>query len=152
MDRTRLIEAQKRNRRLLLCREWKKNGIEISLDNFLDKEIIYQPDKSILSLIHKFDEEKKYIICNLDTGIEEYKILLKNNICKDVEYIFEPENFSEIGLIKLSGKIILENIEFIIKNSSAHQGILLNVFIYTENLEKGICLWRLEYDTRIYVW
>ena len=149
MDRAKLLEAQMRNKRLRFCKEWCNNGIEISMNDFLDPKMI--GEGYVLSLIDNFDAQKKGIVCSLDSGLEEFKGQVNKNIYKDEEYVFFEENSSEIGAIKLSGTIILNNIEFIIENSGLNHG-WSDIFICSPDFEKGVCLWRSEYDTRIYVW
>ena len=36
MDKTRLVEAKRRNGILQICKEWRNNGIEIAIDDFYD--------------------------------------------------------------------------------------------------------------------
>ncbi|MDD6487777.1 MAG: hypothetical protein PUF61_12630 [Spirochaetales bacterium] len=149
MDRTKLIEAQIRNTRLRFCKKWCDNGIEISIDDFLDPKII--GEAYVFSLIDTFNTQKKGIVCPLNSGLEEFKEQINKNIHKDMEYLFFEEKSSEIGAIKISGNVILNNIDFVIKESGLYHG-WNDIFICSSDLKKGVCLWRSEYDTRIYVW
>lgn len=150
MDRTKLIEeAQIRNKRIRLCKKWCAYGIEISIDDFLDPKIIGLG--YVFPLLDNFDAQEKCIVCPINCGLGDFIEQVNKNISKDMEYLFFEEQSSEIGAIKISGNIILNNIDFIIKTSPYFNNGN-NICIFSADLKKGVCLWRSEYDTRIYVW
>ena len=76
---------------------------------------------------------------------------LINNIDNNKKYVFFIKGVDKIGGLVLSGKIIKENAEFIIGESEIFDRGC-NIFFSSLNAENGICLWKGEYDSRIYVW
>ena len=45
MDKTRLVEAKRRNGILQICKEWRNNGIEIAIDDFMIFILLYNYKK-----------------------------------------------------------------------------------------------------------
>ncbi len=62
-------------------------------------------------------------------------------------------NNSITGMSANQGKIdiISNNIEYIISKSELLNGGC-SIFICSCGLENGVCLWRGEYDSRVYCW
>ena len=103
MDKTRLVEAKRRNGILQICKEWRNNGIEIAIDDFYDIHTTLQLQEKIIAKLDDLDTQKKYIVCKKTYEIEDFL------------------NYTSI-------------------------------FICSCGLENGVCLWRGEYDSRVYCW
>lgn len=58
-------------------------------------------------------------------------------------------NATKLGALKLQGNIISNNIEYVISKSEFLNGGC-SIFICSCGLENGVCLWRGEYDSRVY--
>lgn len=82
--------------------------------------------------------------------IEDFLNYTSKVICKSMKYVF-VENSTKFGAIKLQGDIISNNIEYIISKSELLNGGC-SIFICSCGLENGVCLWRGEYDSRVYCW
>ncbi|MDE6016768.1 MAG: hypothetical protein K2H41_13950 [Acetatifactor sp.] len=154
MDRKKRIEELRRKNTITnLCKTWINNGINISIENFLGIEETLSLQNKILS---KIDEMNCQNACNI-YGRDEMNIVsvyikeLENNICSREDYVFFARESTEIGGIILQGNVIIEKKEFIVKESELSFTNCC-IFLSSLNAEKGICLWRGEYDIRIYIW
>ena len=151
MDKTRLVEAKRRNGILQICKEWRNNGIEIAIDDFYDIHTTLQLQEKIIAKLDDLDTQKKYIVCKKTYEIEDFLNYTSKVICKSINYVFFVENSTKFGAIKLQGDIISNNIEYIISKSELLNGGC-SIFICSCGLENGVCLWRGEYDSRVYCW
>lgn len=151
MDKTRLVEAKRRNGILQICKEWRNNGIEIAIDDFYDIHTTLQLQEKIIAKLDDLDTQKKYIVCKKTYEIEDFLNYTSKVICKLMKYVFFVENSTKFGAIKLQGDIISNNIEYIISKSELLNGGC-SIFICSCGLENGVCLWRGEYDSRVYCW
>ena len=151
MDKTRLVEAKRRNEILQNCKEWGNNGIEISLEDFYDIHTTFQLQEDIVAKLDDFDSQKKSIICKHEDAIVMYANYVSKVISKPIEYVFFVANSTKIGALKLKGNIITNNLEYVISKSELFNGGC-SIFICSYGLENGVCLWRGEYDSKIYFW
>ena len=151
MDKKRLVEAKRRNGILQICKEWRNNGIEIAIDDFYDIHTTLQLQEKIIAKLDDLDTQKKYIVCKKTYEIEDFLNYTSKVICKSMKYVFFVENSTKFGAIKLQGDIISNNIEYIISKSELLNGGC-SIFICSCGLENGVCLWRGEYDSRVYCW
>lgn len=154
MDRKeRIIELKRKNRNSSICKAWKEKGISISLDDFLDLNETLNIQKRILNKLDEMDEHKESVVNVKDKEqtIKKYNEELKSCINKKEDYIFFIKESTKYGAVIISGKTILDNIDYIISESE-----LLNdscsIFCSTMNVKSGICVWSGEYDDRIYAW
>ena len=149
----RIKELKRKNRNCSICKAWKENGISISLDDFLDLNETINIQKKVIGKLDEMDASNTCIICNKekDQTIKKYKEELKRCVNIKEKYIFYIKESTVYGAVILVGKILLDNIDFIISESE-----LLNdaccILCCTKNIEIGICVWSGEYDDRIYVW
>lgn len=154
MDRKKRIQELKRKNEITnLCRVWMNNDITISMDNFLKIQDTLHLQSKILNKLDKMDSDNTSIIyqeqeINIISAFTEELI---NNIDNNKEYAFFVRGATEIGGLVLSGNIILEKSEFIIKESEIFNNGC-SIFFSSLNAESGVCLWKGEYDNRIYVW
>ena len=130
MDKARLDEVKRRNKILQACKEWENNGIKISINDFYDLHTTLQLQEKIIAKL----------------GIFKKKV-----ICKSMKYAFFVANATKLGALKLQGNIISNNIEYVISKSEFLNGGC-SIFICSCGLENGVCLWRGEYDSRVYFW
>lgn len=123
------------------------------MDNFLKIQETIHLQSKILNKLDKMDSDNTSIIyqeqeINIISAFTEELI---NNIDNNKEYAFFVRGATEIGGLVLSGNIIIEKSEFIIKESEIFNNGC-SIFFSSLNAESGVCLWRGEYDNRIYVW
>ena len=142
MDKARLDEVKRRNKILQACKEWENNGIKISINDFYDLHTTLQLQEKIIA---------KYIICKNKEEIEDFLNYTNKVICKSMKYAFFVANATKLGALKLQGNIISNNIEYVISKSEFLNGGC-SIFICSCGLENGVCLWRGEYDSRVYFW
>ncbi len=152
MDRAKLIEAQRRNKRLLLIKEWNSEGYKLSERDFFTMDLTLEINSKIMDTIRQFDLENKYIPVNHEGAADLYKYELQNNIDIKKNYIFFESNAIEIGGIQIDGTSLLSKKNFFISKSGLKQKNGCSIFICTTDMKTGVCLWKGEYDTRIYVW
>lgn len=154
MDKKKRIQELKRKNEIInLCREWMNNDITISMNNFLETQQTLHIQSKILEKLDEMDSDNTSIICQKQ-GIDIISVFTKeiiNNIDNSKEYVFFVRGATKIGGIVLSGNIIVEKCEFIIKESEFFNNGC-SIFFSFLNVESGICLWKGEYDNRIYVW
>lgn len=123
------------------------------MDNFLKIQETIHLQSKILNKLDKMDSDNTSIIyqeqeINIISAFTEELI---NNIDNNKKYAFFVRGATEIGGLVLSGNIIIEKSEFIIKESEIFNNGC-SIFFSSLNAESGVCLWRGEYDNRIYVW
>lgn len=154
MDRKKRIQELKRKNEIInLCRVWMNNDITISMNNFLETQETLCLQSKILDKLDEMDSNNTSIIYReqeiniISTFTEE----LINNIDNNKEYVFFVRGVTKLGGLVLSGNIIIEKREFIIKESEIFDNGC-SIFFSSLNAESGVCLWRGEYDNRIYVW
>ena len=162
----RIKELRRKNALIQLCNDWKKNDISISLDNFLDLNETAYINNKIMDILHEMDENNKSIVYE-KKSIKEYKQKILLYLDDKEKYIFFVKESCEYGAMILSGKVLKDNIEFILSESEllkdnveyvsseselSYNGRCCGIFCCSQNAEKGICLWHSEYDDRIYIW
>ncbi len=154
MDKKKRIQELKRKNEITnLCKVWMNNDISISMNNFLEISQTLQIQSKILDKLDEMDRNNTSIIYQkqeIDI-ISAFTKELINNIDNSKEYVFFVRGATKIGAIVLSGNIIMEKCEFIIKESEIFNNGC-SIFFSSLNAESGICLWKGEYDNRIYVW
>lgn len=151
MDKAKLVEAKRRNGIIQKCKEWENNGIKISLEDFYDIHTTFRLQEDILAKLDEVDLQKKSIICRHEDAIVMFTNYASKLISKSIEYVFFEANSTELGALKLQGNIISNNLGYVISKSEFFDDGC-SIFICTEGLENGVCLWRGEYDSRIYCW
>ena len=151
MDKARLDEVKRRNKILQACKEWENNVIKISINDFYDLHTTLQLQEKIIAKLDELDSQKKYIICKNKEEIEDFLNYTNKVICKSMKYAFFVANATKLGALKLQGNIISNNIEYVISKSEFLNGGC-SIFICSCGLENGVCLWRGEYDSRVYFW
>lgn len=154
MDRKKRIQELKRKNEIInLCRVWMNNDITISIDNFLKIQETLHLQSKILNKLNEIDSHNESIIyqeqeINILSAFTEELI---NNIDNNKEYAFFVRGATKIGGLVLNGNVIIEKSEFIIKESEIFNNGC-SIFFSLLNAESGVCLWKGEYDNRIYVW
>lgn len=154
MDKKENIQKLKRKNEITnLCKTWINNGIFISMDNFLEIQETLHLQSKILDRLDKMDMDDTSIIYQEQeiNIISVFKEKLVNNLDNNKEYIFFVRGATKIGGLVLKGNIIIEKSEFVIKESEIFNNGC-SIFFSLLNAESGICLWKGEYDNRIYVW
>lgn len=154
MDKKRRIQELKRKNEITnLCRVWMNNDIIISMNNFLEIQETLHLQTKILNKLDEMDSNNISIIYQEQeiNIISTFTKELINNIDKNREYVFFVRGATKTGGLVLSGNIIIEKREFIIKESEIFNNGC-SIFFSSLNAERGVCLWKGEYDNRIYVW
>ena len=126
-------------------------GDGISINDFYDLHTTLQLQEKIIAKLDELDSQKKYIICKNKEEIEDFLNYTNKVICKSMKYAFFVANATKLGALKLQGNIISNNIEYVISKSEFLNGGC-SIFICSCGLENGVCLWRGEYDSRVYFW
>lgn len=154
MDKKKRIQELKRKNEITnLCKVWMNNDISISIDNFIGTQETLHLQKKILDKLDEMDSENTSIIYQKQAIdiVSAFTEELINNIDNSKKYVFFVRGVTKIGGLVLSGNVIVEKSEFIIKESEIFNNGC-SIFFSTLNAESGICLWKGEYDNRIYVW
>lgn len=154
MDRKdRIKELKRKNRNSLICKAWNEKGINISLENFLDLNETLYIQKEIINKLDEMDEhnESAVNVKDRERTIIKYKEELKRSINKKGEYIFFINESTIYGAVILTGKTILDNIDYIISESELMSNSC-SIFCCSNDVKNGICVWSAEYDDRIYTW
>lgn len=151
VDKMRMIELKRKNAITNMCKEWKEYNIDISIDNYLEVYQTLQLQENIITELDELDRNNKSIICSESDISFDFIKYLNKNIHKESEYVFFEAGATKIGALQLRGDVILEKIDFLIQESEFFNGGC-SIFFCSSNMDNGICLWRGEYDNRIYVW
>lgn len=152
-NKKRIQELRRKNQITNLCKEWINFDVLITMDDFLEIEETLLLQSNILGKLDEMDRNNTSIIYQGDGQdvMSAFKKLLLKNVESDEEYVFFVKEATKIGGLILKGKTVSENYQFIIKESEIfYNGC--SIFFSSKNAEKGICLWKGEYDSRIYVW
>lgn len=146
----RLQELKRKKAIANLCRDWNEHGIGISPADFLEVRQTLQFQEHIAARLDESDQKNESILCSGDmiSGFADY---LLQNIRKEQEYIFFEAEATRIGALRLKGGTILEKRDFMIQRSEIIHGGC-SIFFCSTDMESGVCLWRGEYDCRVYVW
>lgn len=149
----RLQELRRKNQITNLCKEWMENGIYVSVDNFIGLEETLVIQDKIIAKLDEIDRKETSVVIPREENLwfVKYEEILIENILSNEEYIFFTRDALKIGGLCLKGEIILEKMDFIINESEMHN-FGCSVFLCTKNAQKGFCLWKSEYDYRIYIW
>ncbi len=150
-NKTRMLELKRKNAITNMCKEWGEHSIDISIDDYLELHQTLQLQEYIITELDELDKKNKSIVCSESDSISEFITYLNKYICKECEYVFFEAEATKIGALRLKGKEILEKSDFIIQKSEVFNGGC-SIFFCSNSMEKGICLWRGEYDNRIYIW
>lgn len=152
-NKKRMQELRRKNQITNLCKEWMTFGVLITMDDFLEVDETLLLQSNIFKKLDEMDRNNTSIIYQGDAQgvMDAFKELLIKNLKNNGKYIFFVRGAAKIGALVLDGKTIKENHQFIVMESELfHNGC--SIFFASINTEKGICLWKGEYDSRIYVW
>lgn len=152
-NKKRIQELKRKNQITNLCKEWINFDVLITIDNFLEIEETLLLQSKILGKLDEMDSNNTSIIYqgNEKDVLFAFEEMLINNIRNEEKYVFFVKGVTKIGGLILSGKIIIEKYQFIIKESEIFNNGC-SIFFCSLNSESGVCLWKGEYDNRIYVW
>ena len=148
-----ILELKRKNKIAVLCKLWMNNNIQISINDFLQVDETLCIQNKILNKLHIMDnkhESNVYIEKEIDI-ISIFTDYIINNININKSYVFFVKDATKIGGLILGGDTIINKHEFIIKESEFFDKGC-SIFFCTLHAESGVCLWRGEYDSRIYVW
>lgn len=146
-----MIELKRKNIIANMSKEWKEQSIDIEIKDFLEVQKTLQLQDNILKKLEEMDEKNTYIISQEDDFLEEFTQILLSKIKEEQIYVFFVGEANEIGALLLKGDVILEKCSYIIKKSELFN-MGCSIFFCHINMESGICLWKGEYDNRIYIW
>lgn len=151
VDQEKLLELKRRNRRMHMCKRWHEIGKSLTLDDFIDIHQTYNLFAKIHDHLYEMDINRKSFACSTEVAISEYCKYLRDYLKKEEDYVFFERESSELGALLLTGKRILEDVNFYIQESEMHSKSYI-IIICSIDLTSGLCLWTGEYDTKIYVW
>lgn len=153
-NKKRIQELKRKNQISNLCKEWTSFDILITMENFLEIEETLLLQSNILKKLDEMDSNNTCVIYQgkQEDILSDFKEKLINNINVDEKYVFFVKEVTKMGGLILDGKIIIEKYQFIIKESEFFNNGCSIFFSSMKNAEKGICLWKGEYESRIYVW
>lgn len=156
MDRHKRIEVLRiKLLRRQLCQKWSFQGIIINDKNFISVEKTLCLQKKIINKMENMSSyviNKPYSTYNYDIGIKRIFTKYLNEYIKvGQQYVFYEKNATRIGAMILTGKVILNNEEFVY-NESEYSDDCCALLIFSENLKNGCCLWETEYSFDIYKW
>lgn len=123
------------------------------MHDFLEIQETLLLQNKVLKKLDEMDNNNTSIIYqgNEKNMISVFEKTLIDYIKNDEKYVFFVKEVTKIGGLVLNGKTIIENYQFIIKESEIfNKGC--SIFFCSLNAERGVCLWKGEYDSRFYVW
>lgn len=149
--KSRMIELKRKNTISNMSKEWKKESINIEINDFLEVQETLQLQDKILKKLEEMDANNTCIISQEDDFLAEFTQMLLSKINEEQIYAFFIGEANEIGALLLKGDVILEKYSYIIRKSELFN-IGCSIFFCGINMESGICFWKGEYDNRIYIW
>lgn len=152
-NKNRIQELRRKSQRTYLCKEWERFNVQITMDDFLEVQDTLRLQDKILSKLDEMDNDNTSIIYqgNEKDMIFAFQKMIIHYIEDNDKYVFFVKDVNKIGGLVLNGKTISENYQFIVKESEFfNKGC--SIFFCSLNMDKGICLWKGEYDTRFYFW
>ena len=107
--KSRIIELKRKNTISNMCKEWKKESINIEITDFLEVQETLQLQKKILKKLEEMDANNTCIICQEDDFLTQYIQILLSNINEEQIYIFFVGEANEIGALLLKGGLYWKN-------------------------------------------
>lgn len=150
-NKSRMIELKRKNTISNISKEWKKESINIEINDFLKVQETLHLQDDIMKKLEEMDANNTYIISQKDDFLTEFTQILLSKIDAERMYVFFSSEANEIGALMLKGDVILKKYSYIIKKSELfNMGCC--IFFCCIDMECGICFWKGEYDNRIYIW
>lgn len=154
MDRKEKIKnLQIRNSRRLFCEKMKQYIEEITIDDFISMDDTIQLQNKILWRMDEMDKKEKSLKEPINAS---YASLFKMNCdifskYNDAKVIFFHRQAIDIGAIEISVSSIMKNIDYIILTSEMYE-YGCSIFLVSQDMRFGLCLWKSEYNFTIYKW
>lgn len=145
--RERLQELIKVNNRKNYCKELNNIIHDITVSDFLSTEETRKKLNIILERIEKSEFQKMPLSYNTKELFKQHI----HKICREDKFIFFQYNSIMIGALTLYGFEIIENSDYIFEQSPVAKG-WNDLIIVTMDMQVGFCIWKGEYDIRIYQW
>ena len=149
----RIQNLQIKNRRKLLCEKINMHLDDIKLDDFISLYDTKKLQEIVFSIMEDMDAKNEFLISSLDVS---YGKILEDNKQyfeqKDGDKIvFFHHDALEIGAIELNIRTVLNNISYIV--SESEMGIRgCRILLVSKDVKYGLCLWRGEYEIKLYKW
>ena len=153
MDRRdRIKELRRNNATALLCKRWNENGVVISPNDFLNQSESLLLQKMVMTTLDNMDSSNESLVyLKSDHAIESYQKKIMSLIQDDARYCFFIKDSFNLGAVSLTGRMIKEHSSFLL-NESGYFENSCSIICCSINADSGLCLWRGEYDERIYQW
>lgn len=142
-----LQELKELNNRRNYCKEISNIIHRITVSDFLSIEETREKLNAIIERIENSEFQKNPLSCDVNALFEQYI----HKIYRDDKFIFFQYNSVMIGALTLYGFEIVENSGYIFEQSPVAKG-WNDLFIVTKDMQSGFCIWKGEYDIRIYQW
>ena len=146
----KIVELKRKNLVNNICKEWFRAGIDIKLDDFISLKKTMEYQLEIIQRLDSMDSGGNYSLC-AENCEEKMVFHLKKFVNQDINYIFFEKEATKCGAIALRGKLITDNAKELLKKSEFNdKGCCF--FLCSEDKSQGFCIWRNEYDIRLYLW
>lgn len=153
MDRAEKIEKLKiKSKRKKLYQAINESIKNISI-NFIEIEDTIKLRDEIIAYMEMMDTECSSLIFSSDIScVDIYKSNLDvfSNL-REEDIVFFHNEFLNLGAIELNLGVLIDNIDYMLCISDLFKGGC-GMFLVDKNMEFGLCLWKTEYDIRLYKW
>ena len=143
----------RKNRQRLYCAELNKVLKNVKEDDFLDIDKTKKISNMIIEKMNTMDKEGESITYNISAYCKklvcEGKKIIR--VHSKIPLVFFQYNSGQLGAISFAENTISSYLEFLYQQSGLAQG--KSDFILTDyNLNFGYCIWKSEYEIKLYSW
>lgn len=147
MDKKKIQKLKRLNFRKIYCEELNNIIQRITVSDFLSTDETRKKLNCILKKIEDSEFHKEPLSSDARVLFEQYVHKMRRN----EKFIFFQHNSVMIGALTLYGFEIVENSGYIFEQSPIAKG-WNDLFVVTLDMQAGFCIWKGEYDIRIYQW
>lgn len=149
----RIKKLQMLNRRRLLLGEMQRHIKGIDIDDFMSLEKTNELQMKTFEIMERLDATNSSIIKPLNTIFRDLFIENAQSLSeyREEKLAFFHKQSMSIGAIEIDVNTVLYNINYIISESELYTNGC-RIFLVNRDERFGLCLWKGEYDIRIYKW
>lgn len=149
----RIMNLQIKNSRKLLYEKINMRLDDIKLDDFISLNDTKILQEKVFSIMADMDTKNEFLISPLNVSYE--KILEDNKQYFEQKagdkIVFFHHDALDIGAIELNVRTVLKNISYIVAESE--MGVRgCRILLVSRDVKYGLCLWRGEYEIKLYKW
>jgi hypothetical protein len=126
---------------------------EIVVSDFISLEDSRILQSKVFGLMENMDKERKSLTIPLDSSCQE---IFNENMDifekhMNQKIVFFHRQAMDIGAIEINTCSVMDNMDYIISESEMYR-YGCRILLVNKDIKYGFCLWRGEYEYRLYKW